>query len=383
LVTQAEKETKGAEKVASILVEQEDILAVVGHMGSDVTLAAAPRYKDELVVISPSSTAIREKNDSCTPYEKDDSVCFNKNVFRVTLNDSKAASFLVRAILTKNNNSAQKIERVAIAYDAKSTYSNSFKSAFEKKFESEFGVDSISIEDQCDFSKGNYNGQECWDTVSNKVQAILLIPGELSTAVKVTEDIIAANYDSKKGSRLFLLGSDTMYQENFVVSKGEARSDTKGMLIPITWHRTIENKCSEQDKKLELECKAAQIFHSKEKLEEKSPLAINWRTATSYEATKAILNGLKIAQESNEYCGKRWSLERINLRDCLRTKLKDVLVSDDFNNMQIRGATAIIQFQDGKGNGEIFGERELTKDLGVVVEARNKNFYTFPLKEIN
>ena len=381
--TQAQKETKAAEKVASILVKQEDILAVIGHMGSDVTLAAAPKYNNELVVVSPSSTAKREKKDSCTPYESKDSVCFNEYVFRVALNDLKAAEFLVKAIVQKNKLLPEKISKVAIVYASNSTYSNSFKSAFKNKFDYEFGENSVVVDDKCDFYKANYKGKVCFDSVKEKAQAILLIPGELGTAVDMAEDIISANYSRETGMRLFLLGSDTMYQESFVVSKGEARLDTKGMLIPITWHRKNIDECSQQDNTSELECKAAQIFSSKEEIEQKKPLAINWRTATSYDATIAILNALKIARESNLYCDKPFSPERFNIHDCLRRNLKSVLISDDFNNLNIEGATSIIRFQDGKGREEIYGERDFTKDLGVVVEAKNKNFYKFPIRRSN
>jgi hypothetical protein len=104
--------------------------------------------------------------------------------------------------------------------------------------------------------------------------------------------------------------------------------------------------------------------------ENKKPLAINWRTATAYESTKAILEGLKIAKKKREYCGGFLNVKSfLKVHNCMRNELKNVLVSNDFTDLHVAGAKAgtSISFEDG--------ERFFSEDLGVVVEARSKNFH--------
>ncbi len=125
--------------------------------------------------------------------------------------------------------------------------------------------------------------------------------------------------------------------------------------------------CTTEHNKKELECEAAKIFPSKEKQKRNKPLGINWRTATSYEATTAILEGLKIANEEREYCGGFLNLNRFRIDECMRERLKDVLISDKFKYSGIKGATANIVFLEN-------GERDYTEGLGTVVEVKNGNF---------
>lgn len=366
-LTQTEKEVKAAKETASILVNQKGILAVVGHFGSDVTQAAASTYKNgKLVIISPSSTAIRQENGTCDSdkNDKENSICFNEYVFRVAIDDRKASDLLVKEIIKRNRElpDDKKVKKIAIAYDQNSTYSKSFKSAFELEFKSNNRI--IITDESCYFSNDAYEGKECLDFVKDKANAILLIPGELEKADKLTKDIITENNKLEEG--LLLLGSDTMYQNNIILDNNRVRPETEGMLIAITWHRKVKlsENCGEHNRE-ELECEAAKIFPSKEKQKRNKPLGINWRTATSYEATKAILEGLKIANEEREYCGGFFNRFRID--ECMREKLKDILISDKFKDLEIKGATANIVFLKN-------GERDYTEGLGTVVEVKNGNF---------
>lgn len=369
--THIEKAKDAAEKIASLLVKEEAILAVIGHAGSDATQSAAKIYKDKLVAVSPVSTAIRKNDNSCD----EESICLNDYVFRTSIDDLKASELLVNEIIERNNSllDAEKIEKIAIVFDSNSVYSNSFKSSFKKRFQHHFGEEDdnensriLINEEKCDLAKANYK-DSCFDSIKENVDAILFIPGETETASQV-EDIIAKNYDLGD-KRLFLLGSDTMYQENFVSINGKPRNDTKGMLIPLTWHRSNLENCDSDQNKLELECKATKIFPNKEATGTNPPLAINWRVATAYESAKVIFEGLKFTKK--EFCSGISNLMSSKKQNCLRSNLKDALESDDFKQLKIGGAKVgtSITFENG--------ERYFSSGLGVVVEAKNGSFSEF------
>ncbi|MHC5831205.1 MAG: ABC transporter substrate-binding protein, partial [Nostoc sp.] len=58
LIADDENDDEKAKKIASILVEQKHILAVIGHYASDLTLKTRDIYeKGELVSVSPGSTS--------------------------------------------------------------------------------------------------------------------------------------------------------------------------------------------------------------------------------------------------------------------------------------------------------------------------------------
>jgi ABC-type branched-subunit amino acid transport system substrate-binding protein len=373
-----EKIIDSAISIAEELIKEQDILAVIQSTSSDATQATASTYKKgKLVAISASSTAKREKNGSCdsSENEKVDSICLNEYIFRTAIDDEKASDLLVKAIIKKNNLSdGKKIGIIVIAYDSNSVYSNSFKSAFKEKYEAQIENNSILIDDECDFAKYQYKGKNCLDFAQkNNADAILLVPGDFITIDKKVESIITGNFQSKD-KHLFLLGSDTMYKQSFVVKNGNKRKDTEGMLIPLVWHRSVLNECSTEQFDSELECKAAEIFLDQKESQRNKPLAINWRTATAYESTKAILEGLKIAKEKSKYCGGLLNFG--NLHDCMRQKLKDVLISKEFDDSNVTGAkdNTSISFEED-------GERFFSDNLGVVVEAKNKNFQRFEIED--
>ena len=102
-----------AKQVASKLSENSQILGVVGHYASDVTLATAKIYESgQLTAISPISTSVKLSNFS--PY-----------VFRTVPSDYIAARALAEYMLKTLEK-----KNVAIFYSSQSNYSQSLKSEF-------------------------------------------------------------------------------------------------------------------------------------------------------------------------------------------------------------------------------------------------------------
>ena len=187
-----------------------------------------------------------------------------------------------------------------------------------------------------------------------KADALLLVPST-KNAYKI-EEIIEKNYKLKNPFKL--LGSDSMYQKDFVNINGKARQETEGMIIPISWHRSTDEdkdfKCNKES--TEFECMAADILlNASEKQEPFRPYKVNWRTLTSYNAAKTLMYGL---YEAKKRCGIF-----SNYSNCMRENLHKILNQEDqeipgtypqpikFKNGDIKkepGSTAIlVQAKDG------------------------------------
>ncbi|TAD91324.1 MAG: hypothetical protein EA000_03720 [Oscillatoriales cyanobacterium] len=102
-----------ASKIASDLARKSEILGVVGHFGSDVTLAASKVYQqNQLVAISPTSTSVQLSR-------------VGSNIFRTVPSDRFAANALSRYMLGK-----LKKQKVVVFFNSTSSYSNSLKNEF-------------------------------------------------------------------------------------------------------------------------------------------------------------------------------------------------------------------------------------------------------------
>ena len=99
-----------AQQIASALVNNPNILGVVGPYASDVTLAAGTVYNSgQLVAISPTSTAVKLTG-------------FSRYIFRTVPSDYVAARALANYMLTKLQQ-----RNVAVFFNSQSTYSQSLK----------------------------------------------------------------------------------------------------------------------------------------------------------------------------------------------------------------------------------------------------------------
>ncbi|MEO8892435.1 MAG: ABC transporter substrate-binding protein, partial [Coleofasciculaceae cyanobacterium] len=102
-----------AEQVANALVKNPDILGVVGHFASDVTLAAGKVYQSgQLVAISPISTSVQLSG-------------FGNYIFRTVPSDRFAGNALARYQLNQ-----LKKKKAAVFFNSGSNYSKSLKGEF-------------------------------------------------------------------------------------------------------------------------------------------------------------------------------------------------------------------------------------------------------------
>ncbi|NEP08196.1 MAG: ABC transporter substrate-binding protein, partial [Okeania sp. SIO4D6] len=232
-----------AEKIAQTLVAKAEIIAVIGHYSSDMTLQAGEIYnKAELVVISPTSTSILLKN-------------FSKFVLRVAPNDSLAAQTLWNYL--ERQNWADK--KIAVAYIPGNSYSQSLAQELNKLLPEQFVY-------KCNILSGNFSASDCVEEAQNRgAEIMFLVPATDRTLSNVIGII-----NNAKG--LKLLGGDSVY--NFRVLKDAGKQADRGNLtLAIPWHRHPNSQFSQ----------TAQKFWNAE---------INWRTAKSYDATKTIIKAV-------------------------------------------------------------------------------------------
>ena len=241
-------------KIAEALVKDSEVMAVVGHQSSDVSIAAGPIYvKGGLVMVSPTSYA-----------QSLNSV--GKTIFRTTPNSREIATSLAKQAVISLH-----FRKVAICTDSKSQDSQSFQNDFIASLYEYGGKVTTAA---CDFSAQDFNADEIApNAIRDGADGLLLSPGveKLSRAVEVIQ--------ASKG-KIPLLASPSMYTYE-ILQRGQA--DVNGMLVSVAW--------DPQD--------------SKGSAYERNANALwggsgSWRTVMSYDAMKVIATGLQTTLERGQ-----------------------------------------------------------------------------------
>ncbi|BAZ21189.1 hypothetical protein NIES4073_20670 [Kalymmatonema gypsitolerans NIES-4073] len=313
-VTIADDEGKPdlAEKVAHKLVEM-NILGAIGHSSSGATLKAGKVYDKKLVLISPTSTAIRHSRNN-------PGLDFSEYVFRTPTSDAIAIENLIKYMVQKGYTKA------AIVFDPKGQYSNSFALAFQRQLKSK-GGQVVDGGNACHLG-AYFDAHTCVTTAAKQAQVLLLVP-ELNEADQALQ-IFNANNGTQK---LRLLGGDVMYSHK-ILGQGQA---AEHLVVAVPWHRKQSNPTSE------FELDAESLWGSFE---------VNWRTATAYDATQVIAEGLR-----------RISKDNLTPQE-LKQELKRVLSQPDFS---AKGATGEVEF-DETGDRKVDANTDTS--IGVLVEVQ-------------
>ena len=255
-----------ASQVVRELTADQSVLAVIGHDSGKASLAIPQIYQKEgLVMISPTSTDtnLSELGD---------------RIFRTAPNLSSLANTLYSYTVVKSLN------KIAVCADSSDSDSSFFAKKFVSKIESE-GGEIVTL--NCDLAQKNFNPLPLVEqAIAEDADAILLAPGTDSI-----ERAISIAQVNKK--RLALLGNHTLYTNKTV----QAGTAVEKMVLATPW----------------LPTNPTQLWDIK----------VNWRTAMSYDATLAIIHGLKQANN--------------------RQELQAVLNDPSFT---VNGATGKIQFAD-------------------------------------
>jgi branched-chain amino acid transport system substrate-binding protein len=270
-------------QVAKELSADKNIMAVVGHNDSNSSIAGAKIYETKkLVMISPTSTSTQLSGMGGY---------IMRTIPSVSALANKLADYAVVNSITK----------IAVCSDSQDSASSSFAQEFMTQTVQKGGqIKSIN----CDFAQGDFQPKSMISkAVAQNVDAVLLAPSvnQISQAIAVA----TANQH-----QLLLLGNHSLYtHETIAVGK----SAIAGMVIPSPW-------LSDEIDSSNFPEAAMQYWGAK----------VNWRTAMAYDATGAIIEGLKASND--------------------RSELQATLTQANFS---VDGATGKFHFQQGDRLGKV------------------------------
>src|SRR6476469_3309933 len=275
---------------ANSLVAQPDILAVIGHYTSDMTVETVDIYnQNQLIAISPGSTT-----EELTRKPR-------KFFFRTAPTTSIEAEALVNQLFLVDE------KKVAVFYNPNSPFSASLWEEFKKQFEAQ-GGGSFRLSNYYDLSKNNFNAEAAIKEVEKAGKtALLVIPdGQVTNSLENAIEMIKAN-----GDRNWIVGPWTLYEPRTLEVAKQLKS-VKKLGISVFWHPLISF-----DKKFP---------QNAEKLWG-GPL--NTRSALTYDAARTLIKALEMQPEPS--------------REGMQKTLADP-------NFKAEGATGIIEFDSKTGN---------------------------------
>ena len=299
-----DNDPKIVRQVATQLAADKSILAVVGHNDSNASIAASEIYqKQGLVMISPTSNATELSG-------------IGSYIFRTT--------FGVRALANRlaDYASVASLSEITICVDSNSSASSSFVKEFILEMTRDRGQQTTV---ECDFASEDFDPQQIIEqSIAEDADALLL-----SLFIENPDPAIALIRENQQ--QLALLGNHSLYTEE-TIQKGQ--DAVEGMVIPSPW---LPDTSSQDD----FEQTANKYWGG----------AVNWRTATAYDATLALIKGLQQAET--------------------RSQLQTVLTRPNF---VVEGATGKITFEKGDRAGLV--------ELAQIESDDNSDRYRFAPLEI-
>lgn len=249
-ITNDDNDPKIAQEIANKLVVDKKVLAVVGHNDSDTSIAAAPIYEQNgLVMITPTSSA--EALSTMGDY-----------VFRSTPSTRDLAETLAQYVVKV----AEK-ENIAMCIDSGSQVSVSFQENFTWAVYSH-GAKINPLD--CDLAAADFMPSKTpSQAISMGADALVLAPSVLQ--VEKAIEVVKANSD-----RLTLFGNHSMTSYQTLKA---GQKDSAGMVLTVAWYPPESNNSFTQD---------AQTLWGG---------AVNWRTAMAYDATQSLAKAIASGAE--------------------------------------------------------------------------------------
>lgn len=251
LIANDNNDPKVGKQIAQELSKNPDVLGVVGHFASDVTLAAGKVYQaQKLAAISPVSTSTQWFKPRWYS---------DQYRFRTAPNDNTTATTLADSMLNKLQE-----KKAVVFYNSKSQYSQSLKSAFSDAVRSAGG----QVLQEFDLSDLNFDAQQTVQESTQqgaKVLVLLLDREEIDDAIEIIKQ--------KRGNQI-ILGGDAFYGTK-LLEVAQDEENVKDMMIAVPWHiSNSQSNFAETSRKLWW-------------------ADVSWRTALSYDATQALIAALK------------------------------------------------------------------------------------------
>ncbi|NEO98036.1 MAG: ABC transporter substrate-binding protein [Symploca sp. SIO2E9] len=174
---------------AQTLVKQGDILGVVGHYTSEMTLAVINTYQDNQLVLISAGTTTEELSGKALRSGKLKDVFF-RTVPNVAVHAQSLVDYL-------SNQAGQK--QVAILYNHSSPYTYSFKEEFTKAFQDNGG----KVVKQYSLTDSEFNAKKIIEELrqqklrqQEEIALVLLPDGQVTNSLDNAIEVIKANNNS-------------------------------------------------------------------------------------------------------------------------------------------------------------------------------------------
>ncbi|MEG4276891.1 ABC transporter substrate-binding protein [Microcoleus sp. MON1_C1] len=245
LIANDDNKPEMAAQIASALANNSEILGVIGHFGSDTTLAASKiNQQKQLVAISPTSTSVQLSG-------------VGNNIFRTVPSDRFAANALSRYMVGK----LQK-QKAAVFFNSASSYSKSLKDEFTTAIYGDGG----QIVSEFDFAKGNFNAAESVKSAIAQGAEVILLASNSATLDQALQ-VVQVN-----AKRLPLLAGDGAYTAKTLQIGGAGATD---MVLAVPWHILADPQSNFPQT-------SKQLWDAE----------VSWRTALAYDGAIALIAGL-------------------------------------------------------------------------------------------
>lgn len=279
-----------AVKRANSLVQNPEILAVIGHYTSDMTVKTVDIYdRHKLVALSPGSTT-----EELTRRPR-------KFFFRTAPTTSREAEGLVDRLLSLGQ------KKVAVFYNPGSPFSYSLWEEFTKQFEAK-GGQTVRLRNHNNLAKNDFNVRAAIEEVEKAgIKSIAVFPdGQVTSSIENALEMIKINAD-----RNWIVGPWTLYEPRTLEIAKSLKSVDK-LAISLFWHPSVSF-----DKQFPVN--AEKLWGG----------PVNTRSALTYDAAKTLIEALEMQAQPT------------------REGMQKTLASPDF---KAEGATGIIEFDSQTGN---------------------------------
>jgi len=240
-----------AQKLAQEFSQNTDILGVVGHFSSNVTLEAARVYQaEELVVMSPTSSSVALSN-------------VGSYVFRTVSSDCMSGNALATYVVDKMN-----FGKTAVLFNSASSYSTSMRDVFKTSIEEQDGV----VVAEFNFNQPDFNIVNALAEMKQaKAEAIAFFPNSSGMNAVETLDKTFLMAQMNQG-QLPLFGGDSLYKPRTLQLGQENVAE---MVLVVPWDlKNADTGFGDL---------AINLWGGK----------VNWRSALAYDATMALATAIK------------------------------------------------------------------------------------------
>ncbi len=301
-----------AKQIASSLVNQPDILAVVGHGSSEMTMHAVDIYNNNNLVLMSPGAATKELTDEPRSF-----------FFRTQYTTRLIARDLANYLKHKNQKQA------AILYNPGSPFGASFVEDYTNYFRDEGGGKIVGIRD-FDLLINDFNAERAIDEIQGKGEtAIVLVPDPHHTrSLDNAFEIIKLNGDCNWIVGAWMLMCPQMLE----LASQQPQKLFKKLIFSVGWHP--------------LNSPNAEFPQQARSLWEEDG---NTRIASAYDAARALIKALEMQPKPT------------------REGMQKMLSSPDFS---AKGATGTIQFNSPQ-NGD---RQNPPRDLVHIVECPTEKF---------